>query len=160
MQITKIQSKISFHAQNSDESIPNKTKPEFIDKLMSVVKNQSDVNDCVAVPRGIFKAYLWIMGGFGLLGIGGALPQKFPKTKTALLIAGNICNALMGQGLENSVLCASEYVYGSTVSMLQAAGEIAGNHLTTANNIMEIRKRSVEIRDSSNDFNSNMRGLL
>ena len=60
-------------------------------------------------------------------------------------IAGNICNALMGQGLENAVLCASEYVYGSTVSMLQAAGEIAGNHLTTANNIMEIRKRSVEI---------------
>ena len=69
-------------------------KPEFIDKLMSVVKNQSDVNDCVAVPRGIFKAYLWIMGGFGLLGIGGALPQKFPKTKTALLIAGNICNVI------------------------------------------------------------------
>ena len=33
-----------------------------------------DVNDCVAVPRGIFKAYLWIMGGFGLLGISGALP--------------------------------------------------------------------------------------
>lgn len=69
-------------------------QPEFIDKLLGVVRNQSDVNDCVAVPRGIFKAYLWIMGGFGLLGIGGALPQKFKKTKTALMIAGNICNMI------------------------------------------------------------------
>jgi uncharacterized membrane protein len=65
-------------------------KPEFIDKVMSVVQNQRDVNDCVAVPRGIFKAYLWIMGGAGLLGISGALPAKFKGTKSVLSIAGNI----------------------------------------------------------------------
>ena len=69
-------------------------KPEFIDKLMGVVQNQDDVNDCVAVPRGIFKAYLWIMGGFGLIGIANALPAKFAKTKSALAITGNIMNII------------------------------------------------------------------
>ena len=71
-----------------------KQNPELIDKLMGIVKNQSDVNDCIAVPRGIFKAYLWIMGGFGLIGIAGALPQKMGKTKTTLAIIGNICNII------------------------------------------------------------------
>ena len=91
MNIQKIQLHTNFKQKNN--SAQNK-KPEFIDKLMSVVQNQDDVNDCVAVPRGIFKAYLWIMGGFGLLGISGALPQKFAKTKSALSIIGNICNAI------------------------------------------------------------------
>lgn len=67
-------------------------KPEFIDKLMAKVKNPSDVNDCVAVPRGIFKAYMFIMGGMALLGISGALPQKLKKTKMGLNIAGNVLN--------------------------------------------------------------------
>jgi len=91
MNIQKIQTHTNFK-QNSNPT-QNK-KPEFIDKLMSIVQNQDDVNDCVAVPRGIFKAYLWIMGGFGLLGISGALPQKFAKTKSALAIIGNLCNAI------------------------------------------------------------------
>ena len=69
-------------------------KREFIDKLMGVVQNQRDVNDCVAVPRGIFKAYLWIMGGFGLIGIGGVLPTKMKTAKSALIITGNIMNMI------------------------------------------------------------------
>ncbi len=69
-------------------------KPEFIDKFLGKIKNQNDINDCVAVPRGIFKAYLWIMSGFGLLGIAGALPQKLTKTKSTLAIVGNICNII------------------------------------------------------------------
>ena len=89
MRIQNIQSHNSF--RNTSEQ---RQKPEFIDKLMGVVQNQRDVNDCVAVPRGIFKAYLWIMGGFGLIGIGGALPQKMGKTKSVLIIAGNICNMI------------------------------------------------------------------
>ena len=74
----------------------NKTskKPEFIDNFLEIVQNQDDVNDCVAVPRGIFKAYLWIMSGFALIGIGGALPAKFQNTKTILGITGNIFNAI------------------------------------------------------------------
>ena len=79
---------------NNFKSTNKPQKKEFIDRFLDVVQNQSDVNDCVAVPRGIFKAYLWIMGGFGLLGISGALPQKFAKTKSALSIIGNICNAI------------------------------------------------------------------
>ena len=90
MNVQKIQSYQSFKSNNSSP----KQKPELIDKLMGVVQNQSDVNDCVAVPRGIFKAYLWIMGGFGLIGISGALPQKFGKAKSALAIVGNICNMI------------------------------------------------------------------
>ena len=92
MNIQKINPQISF--KNTANSIPQKKKPEFIDKLMNIVQNQDDVNDCVAVPRGIFKAYLWIMTGFGLIGIANALPQKFTKTKTVLAITGNIMNIL------------------------------------------------------------------
>lgn len=84
-----INPKINFTQTNNKPE-----KKEFIDSLLSVVQNQSDVNDCVAVPRGIFKAYLWIMGGFGLLGISGALPNKLGKTKRTLNIIGNVCNAI------------------------------------------------------------------
>ena len=92
MQITKIQSKIGFHAQNSGESVPNKTKPEFIDKLSAAVKNPRDVNDCVAVPRGIFKAYMFIMGGSALMGISSIIPQKAKWLKNTLFVSGNILN--------------------------------------------------------------------
>ena len=91
MNIQKIQSNINYTAQPKTKEYK---KPEFIDKFLGTVRNQSDINDCVAVPRGIFKAYLWIMGGFGLIGISSALPQKLAKTKSALAIVGNICNII------------------------------------------------------------------
>ena len=90
MNIQKISQTQNFKSNNA----ANHKKPELIDKLMATVQNQDDVNDCVAVPRGIFKAYLWIMGGFGLLGVAGALPQKFKNTKSALAVIGNVCNAI------------------------------------------------------------------
>lgn len=83
MRISPIQPQLNFQH-----------KPELIDKISNAVQNQRDVNDCVAVPRGIFKAYLFIMSGFGLMGIAGALPQKMKHTKSALVIAGNILNLL------------------------------------------------------------------
>ncbi len=88
MNISKIQTSQNFYSTKQQQ------KPEFIDKLTGVIRNQRDVNDCVAVPRGIFKAYLFIMGGFGLLGISGALPQKMKNTKMVLNVAGNILNIL------------------------------------------------------------------
>ncbi|MBQ7764985.1 hypothetical protein IJ384_06450 [bacterium] len=91
MNIQKIQSSNTFKSYQPQF---REKKPELIDKLLGEVRNQDDINDCVAVPRGIFKAYLWIMGGFGLLGISGALPQKLAKTKSALAIVGNICNII------------------------------------------------------------------
>ena len=91
MKVQKIQNHTSFKSQAETQTTK---KPEFIDKFMNVVQNQEDVNDCVAVPRGIFKAYLFIMTGFGLLGISGALPAKLKHTKSTLTIIGNICNLL------------------------------------------------------------------
>ena len=90
MNIQKIHNQQTFKTNPN----PQSKKPELIDKLMATVQNQDDINDCVAVPRGIFKAYLWIMGGFGLLGIAGALPNKFKNTKSTLSVIGNICNAI------------------------------------------------------------------
>ena len=89
MNVQRIQPKLCFK-NNSQQN----NKPEFIDKLMGVVQNQRDVNDCVAVPRGIFKAYIWIMTGFGLIGIANALPQKYAKIKSALAIIGNTMNII------------------------------------------------------------------
>ena len=91
MNIQKIQ---TYNTFKQNPNLAQNKKPELIDKLMNIVNNQDDVNDCVAVPRGIFKAYLWIMGGFGLIGISSALPQKFSKTKSTLAIVGNVCNMI------------------------------------------------------------------
>ena len=91
MKVQKIQNHTSFKSQAETQTTK---KPEFIDKLMNVVQNQDDVNDCVAVPRGIFKAYIWIMGGFGLIGISNALPQKLKGLKSALAIVGNAMNII------------------------------------------------------------------
>lgn len=88
MRIANIQTAQTF------KSNPQPQKREFIDKFTDAIKNPRDVNDCVAVPRGIFKAYLLIMGGFALIGISGALPQKMKNTKMALSITGNILNFL------------------------------------------------------------------
>ena len=84
---------ININFKNSQKNEEPK-KREFIDKLTDKITNPHDVNDCVAVPRGIFKAYLCIMGGFALISIGLALPQKMKHTKLALNIVGNICNFL------------------------------------------------------------------
>ncbi len=91
MKINKIQSNINFQANKNENPA---RKPEFIDKFVGLIQNQDDVNDCVAVPRGIFKAYLWIMSGFGLLSISGALPQKWKVAKSVLSVIGNICNII------------------------------------------------------------------
>ena len=64
MNITKIQPNISF--QNTQ---PQRKKHEFIDIIADNVRNPRDVQDCVAVPRGIFKAYIYLMLGSGLISI-------------------------------------------------------------------------------------------
>ena len=91
MKISTIQPSTTFRNAVQPQQ---KKEPEFIDKFLGTIRNQDDINDCVAVPRGIFKAYLWIMTGFGLIGIASALPQKLAKTKSALSIVGNICNIM------------------------------------------------------------------
>lgn len=72
---------------NSQDTQPKK---EFIDKFTDLIKNQRDVNDCIAVPRGIFKAYILIMGGAALMAIAGLLPKKWTGASKTLGILGNV----------------------------------------------------------------------
>ena len=90
MKITKIQNQTNFKHQEN----PTVKKREFIDVFTDAIKNPADVNDCVAVPRGIFKAYLMIMFGSGILTIAGALPGKWNGVKKAMTILGTGLNIL------------------------------------------------------------------
>lgn len=69
-------------------NIPTQTtiqtvKPKKItDKFETKLKNSADMNDCIAVPRTIFKGYLGVMFGTALASIAGML--KPSKTKMAL----------------------------------------------------------------------------
>lgn len=76
----------------TQNSFKKEKKHEFIDSFSEAVKNPDDVNDCVAVPRGIFKAYMWIMGGFALLSLAGYIPDKHQTSKKIVGIAGTIAN--------------------------------------------------------------------
>lgn len=93
MRINKLQY-INFR-NNQEQSAPKKR--EFIDVFTDAVKNPRDVNDCVAVPRGIFKAYLLIMSGTALLTLSTLIPAKksFGKgAKYTMVAAGWILNTL------------------------------------------------------------------
>lgn len=79
---------------NISHKSSKKNKPEFIDILSSEVRNPKDVNDCVCVPRGIFKAYLFLMGGTALMGISNLLPKKLNGLRNTGLIISNILNFL------------------------------------------------------------------
>ena len=87
MNISRIQTQPGFYNTPS-----KKPKREFIDVIADNVKNPRDVQDCVAVPRGIFKAYIYLMAGSGLLSISNFLPQNWKGTRTSL----NVLGALLG----------------------------------------------------------------
>ncbi len=89
MNINKIQTQPNFFSTNS-----NKPKREFIDIIADNIRNPRDVNDCVAVPRGIFKAYIYLMAGSGLMTIANFIPQKFKAIKNSLNITGAILNII------------------------------------------------------------------
>ena len=67
-------------------------KREFIDFIADAVKNPRDVNDCVAVPRGIFKAYICIMGGSALLALSALAPKKWKYISKMLAVLGTTLN--------------------------------------------------------------------
>lgn len=92
MQVNKIQN-TCFKNNNTSRT----NKREIIDVLTDAVKNPRDVNDCVAVPRGIFKAYMLIMSGSALLSLSNLIPGQ--KTtgkicKISIITAGWILNTL------------------------------------------------------------------
>jgi len=67
-------------------------KTSLLDKFETKQKNAADMNDCVAVPRTIFKGYLGIMFGTSLATIAGNL--KSSKIKTGLNIVAIGLSAL------------------------------------------------------------------
>ncbi len=86
MNISKIQNTPNFYNNQKSQ------KREFIDVLTDNVKNPRDVNDCVAVPRGIFKAYLYLMAGSSTMMLANFLPQKWNGARKATNILGVILN--------------------------------------------------------------------
>ena len=78
----------------SNQQTDKKSKREFIDLISDNVYNPRDVQDCVAVPRGIFKAYILLMAGSSLMLTAAALPQRFKTAKTCLNIGSAILSAL------------------------------------------------------------------
>ncbi|MCQ2738815.1 MAG: hypothetical protein MJ237_01155 [bacterium] len=91
MKIQKIQNNISLKRKSENKEKKNR---ELIDVISDAVRNPRDVNDCVAVPRGIFKAYMLIMSGSGLLGISALLPKKWNIAKGIVSGIGWILNIL------------------------------------------------------------------
>lgn len=86
MNISKIQTTPNFYNNQKTQ------KREFIDVLTDNVRNPRDVNDCVAVPRGIFKAYLYLMAGSSTLMLANLIPQKQNILKTATNVLGIVLN--------------------------------------------------------------------
>lgn len=93
MNINKIQPNINFYSSQTAQAEPKK-KHEFIDSLAEAVRNPRDVNDCVAIPRGIFKAYIYLMLGSGLISIANFLPKNWKYPKLAMNVLGCISNII------------------------------------------------------------------
>lgn len=93
MNISKIQTNTNFYNNFQAKNDSEKSKKrEFIDVLTDNVKNPRDVKDCVAVPRGIFKAYLYLMAGSSTMMLANFLPQKWNGARKATNILGIILN--------------------------------------------------------------------
>lgn len=93
MRVTNITNNI-FGAQSDKTAKTPAPKREFIDKFTDAIQNQRDVNDCVAVPRGIFKAYLFIMAGSALLALSAIAPQKWKIMSKTLAVGGTLLNLI------------------------------------------------------------------
>ncbi len=87
MKVQKIQQN-----SNNFKSATEQPKEKFTDKFSSRIKNSADLNDCVAVPRSVFKGYLAFMLGTGALTLGSFLPQKAKALRNTVLIGGNLVN--------------------------------------------------------------------
>lgn len=114
MKISRIENNTNFYNNQKSQ------KREFIDIIADNVRNPRDVNDCVAVPRGIFKAYIYLMAGSGLMSIANFLPQRLGKIKTPMNILG------AGLGIISAVYFAKPFAVkglSPTVTSLSGKGE-------------------------------------
>ena len=74
----------------SSENFQNK-KPKLTDNFQTKIKNSADMNDCISVPRTIFKGYLGIMAGTSLMTAATLFkPSKARATASAAGIATSL----------------------------------------------------------------------
>ncbi len=71
---------------NQYQQIPQIKKKKFTDNFETKLKNSADMNDCISVPRTIFKGYLGIMFGTSIAAIANLIKSP-SKIKTAMNIA-------------------------------------------------------------------------
>ena len=72
--------------QNTVSKQPQKNK--LTDKFETKLKNSADLNDCIAVPRTIFKGYLGVMFGTALATVASLLSKSKVKTGLSILAIG------------------------------------------------------------------------
>ena len=87
MKVQQIQQQYPKFKSNSTEP-----REKITDKFSSKIKNSADMNDCVSVPRTIFKGYLAFMVGTALNGLAMFIPEKAKKIKTSMLVTGSLIN--------------------------------------------------------------------
>ena len=90
MRVQKIEN-ITFRQDTTKDT---HHKREIIDVIADSVRNPRDVQDCVAVPRGIFKAYISLMAGSSVMLAAAALPKNWKITKTILNIGSAILTGI------------------------------------------------------------------
>ena len=61
-------------------------KKKFTDKFQTGLRNSADMNDCISVPRTLFKGYLGIMFGTTLAAAANLIKSPY-KIKTVLNVA-------------------------------------------------------------------------
>ncbi len=87
MKVHNIQQQNNFNFKSTTQG-----KEKFTDKFSSRIKNSADLNDCVSVPRSVFKGYLAFMLGTAALTMGTFIPQSAKKLKTGVMVGGNLIN--------------------------------------------------------------------
>ena len=79
----------TFNYINQQKPEIKSAKPKKItDKFETYLKNSADINDCIAVPRTIFKGYLGVMFGTALASVSALLKPSKIKTILNLVAIG------------------------------------------------------------------------
>lgn len=94
MRINRIENSLNFNSNETDSRKKTGAMDFVIDSIEKSVRNQRDINDCVSVPRGIFKAYIALMAGTGLIGMSSFIPKSINWLKQSINIIGCGLNIL------------------------------------------------------------------
>ena len=70
--------------QQNYPKFQSQPQEKITDRFSTRIRNSADMNDCVAVPRTIFKGYLAFMVGTALNGLAMFIPEKAKSVKTTI----------------------------------------------------------------------------